>query len=408
MGPGVWYQSRVRCPARRWLIVAALFAVTYGAASLLAAYGVFLPVIAEAFGWSRGAIATALSLNLVVGGVAGFGAGALADRHGPRLLLVVTTLLATAAFALVATVTALWQLYLFVGVAGGLGMSSFYLLSTSTVLRWFDDRRALAVALVLIGYHVGFITAGPLAAWLIASVGWRAAYAALAAGAGVIALLAALTVRLPEAGDVQRAGDPAPGPAPVTPGGLSLGEALTDGRQWCFNAGWLLLGSLSLMVSVHIVPFARDQGIALAGASLALTAYGVGAITGRLAAGVVSEQAGSRATITAAYAVQVVALLLLVAMPSRVALFAALVAFGAGFGAADTLIAKAIPEVFGVRALGAIIGVLTFGWRAGAAAGPAIAGFLYDATGSYAVPFGAAPVVAAASWVLFTLGSRHR
>jgi MFS family permease len=163
MGPGVWYQSRVRCPARRWLIVAALFAVTYGAASLLAAYGVFLPVIAEAFGWSRGAIATALSLNLVVGGVAGFGAGALADRHGPRLLLVVTTLLATAAFALVATVTALWQLYLFVGVAGGLGMSSFYLLSTSTVLRWFDDRRALAVALVLIGYHVGFITAGPLA-----------------------------------------------------------------------------------------------------------------------------------------------------------------------------------------------------------------------------------------------------
>ena len=55
---------------------------------------VFLPVLAEAFGWSRGAISTALSINLV---------------------------------------------------PGGLGMSSFYLLSATTVARWFDERRGLAL-----------------------------------------------------------------------------------------------------------------------------------------------------------------------------------------------------------------------------------------------------------------------
>jgi len=53
---------------------------------------------------------------------------------------------------------------------------------------------------------------------------------------------------------------------------------------------WLLLGALTLMISVHIVPFAHDQGISLAGASLALTAYGVGAVTGRVASGVVSDR----------------------------------------------------------------------------------------------------------------------
>ena len=164
---------RVRPARRRWLIVLALFVVTYGISTPLAAYGVFLPVLAETFGWSRGALATALSINLVLGGLAGFGVGALADRHGPRVMLVVTAALAGAAFALVATVGALWQLYLFVGVLGGIGMSSFYLLAAATVSHWCEERRALAIALVLVGFNLGYSSAGPLAAWLIADLGWR-------------------------------------------------------------------------------------------------------------------------------------------------------------------------------------------------------------------------------------------
>src|SRR5712664_4935987 len=116
---------RVRPLARRRLIVAALFIVTYGISTPLAAYGVFLPVLAETFGWSRGAISSAISLNLLLGGLASFPVGALADRRGPRLVLVLTVILAGAGFALVSTVETLWQLYLFVGVLGGVGMSSF-------------------------------------------------------------------------------------------------------------------------------------------------------------------------------------------------------------------------------------------------------------------------------------------
>src|SRR5436190_11737033 len=192
---------RVRPPARRWLIVAALFAVTYGISTPLAAYGVFLPVIADAFGWSRGAISTALSLNLVVGGLAGLWIGALADRHSPRVLLVPTVALAGAAFALVSTVEALWHLYLFVGVLGGLGMSSFYLLSAFTVTQWFFERRGLGIALVLVGFNLGYISGGPLAAWLIERLGWRDAYALLGSGCGLCTMLAALTVRLPRAAE---------------------------------------------------------------------------------------------------------------------------------------------------------------------------------------------------------------
>ena len=399
----------MRPASRRWLIVAALFTVTYGVSTPLAAYGVFLPVFAETFGWSRGAISSALSVNLLLGGLAGFGIGALADRHGPRVMLVVTVVLAGAAFALVSTVGALWQLYLLVGVLGGIGMSSFYLLSTTTVTRWFDERRGLALALVLVGFNLGYISAGPLSAWLIAMVGWRAAYALLGIVCGLVTMLAALTVRLPGAGEAPEprarathVATPAGGPS------VTLGEALGDPRQWCLNVSWLLLGGLALMISVHVVPFAHDQGISLAGASLALTAYGIGAVSGRIASGVVSDRIGTFTTIRLGYALQLLALLALLWLSSHEALLGSLVVLGVGFAAADTMLAKAVPEVFGTRALGAILGVLNLGWRCGAAVGPAAAGFLYDLTGSYVVPFGAAPVVVLASWGLFALGSSRR
>ena len=401
----------MRPSARRWLVVAALFVVTYGISTPLAAYGVFLPVLAETFGWSRGALATALSINLLIGGLAGWIIGMLADRHGPRVILVVTVAMAGVAFALVAAVDALWQLYLFVGVLGGIGMSSFYLLAAATVTHWFDERRGLALALVLVGFNLGYITAGPLAAWLIATVGWRPAYALLGSGCGLITLVAALTVRVPRPAErphLRRA----PAAAGATPDGFAPGmtmrDALADPRQWYLNVSWFLMGGLALMISVHVVPFARDQGISLAAAALSLTAYGVGAVSGRLTAGIVSDRVGALTTIRIGYTLQVLALAALWWVTSREALLASLAIFGAGFAAADTMITKVIPDVFGMRAIGAIMGVLTLGWRTGAAVGPAAAGFLHDATGSYAIPFGAAPIAVVVSWAFFALATRQR
>lgn len=396
---------------RRWLIVAALFVVTYGVSTPLAAYGVFLPVLAEQFGWSRGAISAALSVNLLVGGLAGFVVGTLADRHGPRALLTVTVALAGTGFALVSAVSALWQLYLLVGLVGGVGMSSFYLLTTATVTHWFDERRGLALALVLVGFNLGYITGGPLAAWLITSFGWRAAYGLLGCGCGILTTGAALSVRLPRPAERTALHRPAParaGTAATGLAGVTLRESLRDPRQWALNLSWLLLGGLAIMISVHAVPFARDQGVSLADASLALTAYGIGAAVGRVVSGLASDRLGTRATIGAAYVLETLALLALLWIPSREALLGSLVVFGAGFAASDTMVVKVIPEVFGLRALGAIMGILTLGWRFGAAMGPALAGFLYDVTGSYGIPFGAAPLAVLLSWGLFALATSTR
>lgn len=399
----------VRADTRRWLIVAALFVVSYGVSVPLAAYGVFLPVLAEHFGWTRGAVSAALSLNLLVGGIAGFAVGTLADRHGPRVLLAATTALAGAGFALVAAVSALWQLYLLVGLVAGVGTSSFYVLGTATVTHWFEDRRGLALALVLIGFNLGYITGGPAAAWLITRLGWRVAYYVLGSGCGLVTTVAALGVRLPRHAERDALRRPRPagasGAARGGAHGITLRESLTDPRQWALNVSWLLVGGIAIMISVHAVPFARDQGVSLTGASLSLTAYGIGSAIGRLLGGTLSDRVGARRTIAAAFVLQIAALVGLLWVPSRAALLLSLTAFGAGFAASDTVVAQVVPQVFGLRALGAIMGILTLGWRCGAAAGPALAGFLYDLTGSYRIPFGLAPLGVLLSWALFLLAT---
>jgi hypothetical protein len=83
-------------------------------------------------------------------------------------------------------------------------------------------------------------------------------------------------------------------------------------------------------------------------------------------------------------------------------------AYGFGFAGSDTVFVRVIPDVFGLRALGAIMGLLALGWRCGAALGPTVTGFLYDVSGSYAVPFGAAPFVTAAAYALFALAASRR
>jgi MFS family permease len=318
------------------------------------------------------------------------------------VMLLVTVGLAGCGFGLVSSVTALWQLYLLIGVLGGTGMSSFYLLSTATVAHWFQDRRGLAIAVVLSGFNLGYMAAGPLAASLIAAIGWRPAYAVIGLGCAVASLLAAASVRLPRASERAAA---APGVAPRAVAGVTLAQALRTPRFWGLNVSWLLLGGTIFMFSVHAVPFARDQGASLAVASVALTAYGMGSVLGRLVSGVVSDRLGTRTTIRVAYALELIALVVLASSPRPGVLLPVMVLFGIGAASTDNALVRVIPDLFGLRAIGAIMGTLTLGWRLGAALGPASAGFLYDMTGSYRLPFSAAPVIVAISWVLFALAT---
>jgi MFS family permease len=377
----------------RWVVVAALFAVTSSVSTSLTAFGVFLPELSQAFGWSRGGISMALTINLFVGGLAAFAVGRRADRHGPRGVLAFTVVVGALGFALSAGIDHLWQFYLSYGLLVGVGVSSIYVLAAATVSRWFDERRGLALAIVLSGFNLGWLLGGPLAAFLIGLGGWRFAYLALAALIAGVGVPASLYVRYPAVADPSR---------PVAAGAL---DAFSDRRLWYLTASWALLGLVFMMVAVHSVPFARDQGLPLDRASLVLTAFGVGAAMGRLLAGVAVDRIGAGPTMPACVLIQGVALVALVLQPPAWALPVILLVFGVGASGTDNTMVKVVPDVFGISALATIMSVLGMGWRSGAGVGPVVAGFVHDLTHSYGTSFAAGLAALAVGWALFRVGS---
>src|SRR5206468_910421 len=199
-------------------------------------------------------------------GVAAFPVGRIADRRGPRAVLATTVAIGAVGFVLSARIEALWQLYLSYGVLVGVGMSLIYVLTAATVARWFEARRGLALAIVLSGFNLGWLTGGPLAAWLIGRWGWRTAYVTLGLLVAAVGVPVSLYVRYPRSAEPRRTVADARGAA--------RRRAFADARRWLVVTAWCLLGPLFMMVTVHRVSSARDRGLSLEGAAVALAALG--------------------------------------------------------------------------------------------------------------------------------------
>ena len=397
---------RRRIPPR-WRAVFALVAVVTSVSTPVSAFGVFLPVLAAEFGGQRGAVSLALSINFVLGGVAAFAVAHVADRRGPRSVLALTVLIGASGLLLMSQTRQLWHIYVFYGVMVGIGFSSVYVLTTATVSRWFVARRGLALAVVLSAFNLGWLVGGPFAAFLIERWGWRTAYLVLGLFVAAVGVPACLGVRYPEPRDPPE--DDATDLRAATSSRVrtSFRSAVRDPRFWLLGGGWSLTGLVYMMVTVHSVPFARDRGVSLEQASFLLTAFGVGSGLGRLAAGIVADRVGTSATVYVCMLIEASALALILAGPPSWALTLALVAFGVGAAGADNGFVKIVPEVFGVTALATVISTMGFGWRTGAALGPAAAGFVYDLTRAYTIPFTAGLVLLGLSALLFRLTTRR-
>lgn len=397
--------------ARRWVVMAASFGVMFGIWNTHAGFGVFLPVLAGEFGWSRGAISVASSLNLLIGGATGIGLGAASDRYGPRVVLAFAALVVGAAYFLASSVNALWHLYVFVGLLSGVGLSPVYPVATATVSRWFVRRRGLAVGIVLAGLSLAYVTGGPLAAFLINAVGWRMAYRLLGGLVWTVAGSASLFMSHPPSdGGSSASGAPSrsqSAPVPQT-AGTTVREAFAGRRFWLLAGTWGFMGFAYYTVVIHIVSHVKDHGVILEYASLGLTIYGLSLFAGSLVFGALADRVGARPIFWVCVALQVVTLAAVLTRPPLWALYLLIFLYGLGGGGSDASYIKAASEVFGVRALGAIIGGLSIGWRCGAALGPAAAGFIYDATNSYTLAFGLAAFGLAMSIVTFTRGTSAR
>ena len=107
------------------VVIAALliFVVSWAAYN---SFGVLFNPLLEEFSWNRAVTSGAFSLSMFIYGVLGIVVGALNDRFGPRVVLTFCSILLGLGYLLMSQISALWQLYLFLGVLIGIGMSGVW------------------------------------------------------------------------------------------------------------------------------------------------------------------------------------------------------------------------------------------------------------------------------------------
>jgi MFS family permease len=179
----------------RWVIVACGALMTCVGIGAMFSLAIYLQPMSVDTGWSRTGISSAMTLDFLVMGAAGFGWGALSDRFGPRMVVLMGAVLLGLGLVLASGATSLLQFQLTYGLMVGLAAGAFFAPMIATVTGWFTDNRSLAVSLVSAGMGVAPMTISPFARWLVSTYDWRTAMMTIGIGAWVLLIPAALLVR---------------------------------------------------------------------------------------------------------------------------------------------------------------------------------------------------------------------
>ena len=362
-------------------------AVSWGA---YFSFGVFFkPVMAE-FGWNRAVTSGALSLSMIVQGLLGIVAGAIVDRLGLRILLMFAGIVMGMGYLLTSQVSEVWQFYLLQGLIVGIGISGTIVPINATLARWFTARRSLMTGIVLAGTGVGSFLSPPVANWLIALYGWRLTYIIVGGAILTVLVIGAQFIRRDPATMGQ---DPHSASAqvkkrlqPDVPA-LSLKEAVGTRQFWLVFILFFCLGFYRLTFLTHLMPHATDLGIsAMAAANIMATAGGAN-VVGRIAMGMLADRVGGRRNFIIGFILMAAAALWLIPANEEWMLYLFAAVFGFAHAGVGTSEAPLVASLFGLRSLGLIFGVIAVAITIGGSVGPVLAGYIFDATGSYQSAF---------------------
>jgi MFS family permease len=372
-------------------IVAAGFVTQAVVIGAMFTYGVFFKELETAFGWSRALVSGASSVAFLVMGIGGVLAGMLNDRIGPRVILTASGICLGLGYMLMSQMAAPWQLYLLYGLLVGIGFSTHDVITLSTIARWFIRRRGMMTGLVKVGTGGGQLVVPLLAAALITRLGWRPAYIVI----GILALVALVAVAQLMKRDPQGLGLAPDGDRPEAPvkgqsntvASLPLSAAARTLTFWNLCIAEFMIFGCLLTTIVHIVPHARDLGLAPTTAAAVLSAIGGISMLGRIVMGTANDRIGGKRSLMFSLALLVLSLLWLQAANSAWMLFAFAVLYGFAHGALFTVMSPTVAEFFGTASHGLIFGMVLFSGTLGGSLGPLLAGTIFDLTGTYRAAF---------------------
>jgi len=391
-----------------WVVLAATTVVMLASSGVRAVFGVFIKPMEAEFGWDRTALSTVAALSFVFNGASGPFVGRLADRWGPRGVLAGAGALLGVGTLGAATVVALWQLYVTVGVVVAIGAGgASTAVAAALAARWFDARRGLVLGITGGGMAAGQLLIVPLAMWLTLNWGWRVAFVVIGVAflAGMLPLILGLIRNDPRDMGLRPFGA-GEGAVPVTVAQqtaerTSLRDAAGTAPFWLLAGSFWVCGYTSSgLVLTHLIPHATEHGFLATQAAEALGIMGAFNIVGTILSGWACDRFGQKGPLAAYYALRGLSLLFLPYVGTTLGLFAWAVVFGLNYISTVPATTSLTAKIYGRYSVGELSGWIFFSHQIGSAVGSFTGGFLYDRFGDYTVAFHSAAVVALAATVL--------
>jgi sugar phosphate permease len=366
---------------RRLQVLSTAFAALFCIVGL-ALWGLpyYYDFMVQQFGWTRAQVTSGNAVSkLIVGPMFGFVAGWSVDRFGPRRLMMLGILMAGVALIGLGSISTLGMFYLFylfnaLGYVFGGPLPNQVLLS-----RWFDASRGKAMGIAYLGIGLGGALVPWISHFLVQHFGWQTALRALGTLIIVLAFPMAFFVR-----DTSRS--PHEGHQSIAP--LDASRAFKTIPFYLLAAGSMLSIAAVSGAQQNLKLFlSLDQRYAQEEAARILSLVLAFSIAGRLLMGWLADRIPKKHVMILIYALVAASIPLLLVGSSKAALYLFAIIFGIGLGGDYMIVPLMTAEIFGVRILGKLLGVILAADGVAEAVSPWLIAHLRDRTGSYSTGF---------------------
>ncbi|MFY9812960.1 MAG: MFS transporter [Dehalococcoidales bacterium] len=363
-----------------------------------APFAVVLKQLMMQFHTGRGEVSLSQSINSIAGGVMGIFVGRMLQHNSPKKFMLWGSIISGLSTLTISLAHSLWFLYLFFLIGGIAGAFSNAIAMFTILSRWFTKKWGTAIGIAMTGGGIGSILIQPLVGSIAQNYGWQATY--ILAGGLVLVINVPLILFVlkdrPEAMGLLADGEkPEIGQVIIkqniqTPLKLSGDDGNTRFLSYIKNPSLWLMGlsfafaaigssavttqEVSLLTDMHVsdTVAATARGITL----------GIGAVSA-LASGWLADKFISRYVTLLFFLLAMIGMFILMPAVSMSQIWPFVIIYGLGIGAGGTLLPVVTKDIFGARDFSAMFGFVIVLLAAGNSIGAPLAGFMYDATGSY-------------------------
>ena len=345
---------------------------------LRSTFGLFLEPISSANAWPRETFAISLAVqNLLIGLCAPI-SGAIADRLGARKALTIGALLYAGGIWGIPQSDAPILMMFFAGIMVGVGVSfTTFTVSLSAMVKVVGpERRSFVLGLGTAVGSFGQVLFTPLGQAFITNYGWQSALYILAATA--LAILPAAFL-IPASGSVQESKS-----EPKQSISSALTEAAGHRGYLLLVSGFFVCGFHVAFISIHFPAFVQDSGLSPQTGAFALAIVGLFNIVGSFCSGLAGQRWSKKRGLSVLYFSRAIAITLLILAPKTeltIYLFAAVM--GLLWLSTIPLTSGIVAQIFGVRYMATLFGIVQLSHQTGAFMGAWLGGRFYDLTGSY-------------------------